>query len=356
MSSWEEIADQIAPLGAPVPGLATGANRKRRKTGDASGAIGEILGAERFLESPRLPSHALPDDAWNGSEVTGASGPFYLIDQPTTFFDPQSADLRARLEGALNNPVSRWLEGLSPEDLLFCDIETTGLSSAEPLFLIGTMRFIEGKARLQLFLARHPNEEKAILEAFGGGVRAKTLVTFNGKSFDWPFIEGRATRNLVRLPKPAGHFDLLFAARRRYRSQLPNCRLQTLEAGVCKRGRKGDIPSSRIPRPILRFSRYGRCARRRRIVTRAGDISLRLGRANDGRADLLHERRLGRRLMARRVAEQRLQEAKRSLVGAQFGVTAGIVQEEAPGSLILTPCPQKRQRSSKNSTNAAWKI
>ena len=40
---------------------------------------------------------------------------------------------------------------------------------------------------------------------------------------------------------------MLFAARRRYRSQLPNCRLQTLEAGVCKRGRKGDIPSSRIP-------------------------------------------------------------------------------------------------------------
>ena len=246
MSSWEEIADKVVPNMAPAPGLATGAGR-RRKTGDLSGAIGGALGAERFLEPPTLRKDALPDEAWNGAEMWGASGAFYLIDQPTTFFDDQSADLPARLTNALKKPPSSWLDGLAPEDLLFCDIETTGLSSAEPLFLIGTMRFVEGEARLQLYLARHPNEEKAILEAFGAHLRAKTLVTFNGKSFDWPFIEGRATRNLVRLPKPAGHYDLLYSARRRYRSELPNCRLQTLEAGVCKRGRRGDIPSGRIP-------------------------------------------------------------------------------------------------------------
>ena len=246
MSSWEEIADQVAPNGAPAPGLATGAQRKR-KTGDLSGAIGGALGAQRFLEPPALRLDALPDEAWNGAEMWGASGAFYQIDQPTTFFDPQSNGLRARLENALKNPPSSWLDGLAPEDLLFCDIETTGLSSAEPLFLIGTMRFIEGDARLQLYLARHPNEEKAILEAFGAHLRAKTLVTFNGKSFDWPFIEGRANRNLVRLPKPTGHYDLIYSARRRYRGELPNCKLQTLEAGVCKRGRRGDIPSSRIP-------------------------------------------------------------------------------------------------------------
>ena len=246
MSSWEEIADQVVPNGAPVPGLATGANRKR-KTGDLSGAIGGALGAQRFLEPPALRRDASPDEAWNGAEMSGKSGAFYCVDQPTTFFDDQSHGLRARLENALKNPPSSFLEGLAPEDLLFCDIETTGLSSAEPLFLIGTMRFIEGEARLQLFLARHPNEEKAILEAFGAHLRAKTLVTFNGKSFDWPFIEGRANRNLVRLPKPQSQYDLIYSARRRYKSELPNCRLQTLEAGICKRGRRGDIPSSRIP-------------------------------------------------------------------------------------------------------------
>ena len=246
MSSWEEIADQVVPSGAPAPGLATGPQR-RRKTGDTSGALGAALGAQRFLEPPALRHDATPNEAWRGIEMTGGSGPFYLIDQPTTFYDDQSAGLRARLERALKNPPSHWLDGLSPEDLLFCDIETTGLSSSEPLFLIGTLRFVESEARLQLYLARHPNEEKAILEAFGAQLRAKTLVTFNGKSFDWPFIEGRSNRNLVRLTKPQSHYDLLHTARRRYRSELPNCRLQTLEAGVCKRGRRGDIPSSRIP-------------------------------------------------------------------------------------------------------------
>ena len=252
MSSWEEIADQVVPSGAPAPGLATGANR-RRKTGDVSGAIGHALGAERFLEPPALRHNASPAEAWNGQEMSGTSGPFYLIDQPTEFYDPQSSGLRARLETALKNPPSSWLDGLAPEDLLFCDIETTGLSSSEPLFLIGTLKFIEHQARLQLYLARHPNEEKAIIEAFGAQVRGKTLVTFNGKSFDWPFIEGRANRNLVRLSKPQGHFDLLYTARRRYRSELPNCRLQTLEAGVCKRGRRGDIPSGRIPEQYYDF-------------------------------------------------------------------------------------------------------
>ncbi len=252
MSSWEEIADQVVPNNAPATGLATGASR-RRKTGDLSGAIGGALGAERFLEPPSLRHNALPDEAWNGAEMWGASGAFYQIDQPTTFFDAESGNLRERLENALANPPSQYLEGLSPEDLLFCDIETTGLSSAEPLFLIGTMRFIEGAARLQLYLARTPDEEKAILEAFGAQLRAKTLVTFNGKSFDWPFIEGRANRNLVRLPKWQTHYDLLYSARRRYKGELPNCRLQTLEAGVCKRGRRGDIPSGRIPQQYYDF-------------------------------------------------------------------------------------------------------
>jgi uncharacterized protein YprB with RNaseH-like and TPR domain len=151
------------------------------------------------------------------------------------------------LNRALQNPPSKYLDGLGTNDLLFVDIETTGLSASEPLFLIGTLRFVDEEARLQLYLARDLNEEKAVLTAFGRATRGKTLITFNGKSFDWPFIESRATRNLVKLTPPASHFDMLFAARRRYRSELPNCRLQTLEMGICKRGRKGDIPSSRIP-------------------------------------------------------------------------------------------------------------
>jgi len=201
----------------------------------------------RYLECPRAVPGEGPETVWGGWQESGRDGDYYFIDRAVTAYDEQGALLGQRLERALQNPPSRLLDGLGAGDLIFCDIETTGLSSANPLFLIGTMVFGESGPRLQLYLARDLNEEKAVLSAFGARLRGKTLVTFNGKSFDWPFIESRATRNLVKLPAPQGHFDLLFAARRRWRSQLPNCRLQTLEMGVCGRGRMGDIPSSQIP-------------------------------------------------------------------------------------------------------------
>jgi uncharacterized protein YprB with RNaseH-like and TPR domain len=246
MASWEDIANEIAPTGAPVTGLATGANRGR-KTKIEGGSLAQVLGANRFLECPAVAKTDGPDTIWGGREESNEAGSYYFIDRAIVEYDSQNAGLLSRLQCAMANPPSSFLEGLAPEDLLFCDIETMGLSSSEPLFLIGAMRVVKGELRLQLFLARTLDEEKAAITAFSKIMRGKTLVTFNGKSFDWPFIEGRATRNLVRLPKPAGHFDLIFSARRRYRGQLPNCRLQTLEMGICKRGRKGDIPSSQIP-------------------------------------------------------------------------------------------------------------
>ena len=244
MASWEDIANEIAPKGQETGALATGA---RRGQNAKRGNLGDVFGVSRYLEPAPVQKTDTPDAVWGGREETTSSGNYYFVDRAVTSYDDLAANLSARLNKALDNPPSRWLEGLTPSDLLFCDIETTGLSAANPLFLIGTMRFVEGEPRLQLFLARDFDEEKAVLEAFSKTVRGKTLVTFNGKSFDWPFIEGRARRHRVSLPEPAGHYDLLFSARRRYRSELPNCKLQTLEMGVCKRGRKGDIPSSQIP-------------------------------------------------------------------------------------------------------------
>ena len=251
MSSWEEIANEVAPPGMEPPaGLATGA---RRGKAGKRGNLGEVFGVSRYLECPPASAGDAPETVWNGWEESGRDGAYYFIDRAVTVYDSEGENLGERLQNALKKPPSSWLEGLSLDDLLFCDIETTGLSSANPLFLIGTMVFVDEMPRLQLYLARDLNEEKAVLAAFGAKLRGKTLVTFNGKSFDWPFIEGRATRNLVKLPSPQGHFDLLFAARRRWRSQLPNCRLQTLEMGICGRGRQGDIPSSQIPERYYDF-------------------------------------------------------------------------------------------------------
>jgi uncharacterized protein YprB with RNaseH-like and TPR domain len=51
----------------------------------------------------------------------------------------------------------------------------------------------------------------------------------------------------VRLALPPRHLDLLHLARRRWRDELPDCRLQTLERHVCRRWRSGDVPSDEVP-------------------------------------------------------------------------------------------------------------
>ncbi|RYX83456.1 hypothetical protein EON83_14815 [bacterium] len=244
MASWEDIANEIAPNGQDSGALATGARRGRD---NKRGNLGSVFGVARYLEPAPVQRTDSADAVWGGEQATTAAGNYYYIDRDVTSYDDLAANLSSRLSKALENPPSRWLDGLTPSDLLFCDIETTGLAASNPLFLIGTMQFIGDEPRLQLYLARDFDEEKAVLEAFSKVVAGKTLVTFNGKSFDWPFIEGRARRHKVNMPQPDSHYDLLFSARRRYRTELPNCKLQTLEMGICKRGRKGDIPSSQIP-------------------------------------------------------------------------------------------------------------
>ena len=149
------------------------------------------------------------------------------------------------------------LGGMAPSDLLFVDIETTGLSSSLPLFLVGALEFSAEthEGTLHLFLARDYPEERSLLQAFHTLAAGKSLVTFNGKSFDWPYIEGRSVSHRLRFGKPPEHFDMLHFARRQWKNQLPNCKLQTLELYLCGRNRIDDVAGSEIPRTYHEFVR-----------------------------------------------------------------------------------------------------
>ena len=273
---------------APAPGLATGANR-RRKTGDVSGAIGGALGAERFLEPPALRRDALPDEAWNGAEMWGASGAFYLIDQPTTFFDPQSADLPARLENALKKTAVELARRFSTRRFVV-------LRHRNDRFVVGRTAVSDrhheirrGRGAFAVVSGAPSQRRKSDIRSVRRASARQNSGHFQRQIVRLALHRGAApTANLVRLPKPAGHYDLLYSARRRYRSELPNCRLQTLEAGICKRGRRGDIPSGRIPDQYYDFLDPIPRAQHRRATFSAGDISLRPGRVNHGRTDLLY--------------------------------------------------------------------
>jgi uncharacterized protein YprB with RNaseH-like and TPR domain len=210
--------------------------------------------APTVVSPPPVPSSASLDEALHGVECENWGGAFYRITRRAPEFDPVFENVCERLEEPAQIIAHRTKTNCCAGDLLFMDIETTGLSSGSPLFLIGTLRAKDGHALIELFLARGYGEEKAAIKGFLEINEGKTLVTFNGKSFDWPYIEGRALRYRLPVSKPRAHFDLLHHARRRWRPLVPNCRLQTLEHFLCNRKRDGDIPSSQIPMQYRDFA------------------------------------------------------------------------------------------------------
>ena len=130
---------------------------------------------------------------------------------------------------------------------LFLDLETGGLASS-PVFLAGTMHWNGEDFVVRQYFARHYGEEAALLRAVAEAARGfEYLVTFNGKSYDAPFLTGRGVVHGVRLALPARHVDLLHPARRLWKGRLPDCRLTTLELHVCRRRRSGDVPGEEVP-------------------------------------------------------------------------------------------------------------
>lgn len=259
-SLWEDIANEVTSAQAGRNrGLATGAMR-----GASVGSAQTEVSAPRWLPSPAVPRAILcppfaPDtplhEALQGEEKQcDVHGTHYLVSRHAKDYDQAFADLSRRLNRVLESESFPVLSGASVEDLLFVDIETTGLSSSVPLFLVGALR-LDGEPRLDLFLARDLPEERALLAAFARLAEGKTLVTFNGKSFDWPYIEGRSRAHRLTPAKPRAHFDLLHHARRHWKHSLPDCKLQTLELYLCGRTRVDDVAGREIPRTYHEFAR-----------------------------------------------------------------------------------------------------
>ena len=148
---------------------------------------------------------------------------------------------------------------------VFFDLETTGLSGGAGTlaFLVGCGWFEQDGsfATRQFLLARHA-DERTLLEAVAAELaRAGALVSFNGKSFDAPLLEGRYLFH--RLPwrgRELPHVDVLHPARRFWKEGSDGCSLQALEKQLIGLRRKGDIPGFEIPALYFRFVRGGHAA------------------------------------------------------------------------------------------------
>ncbi len=173
-----------------------------------------------------------------------------------------SSDFAQRLldpESTLCGWLARLCDGLipEPEDFVFFDLETTGLRST-PLFLVGAMVWEDDQFAIHQYFARDLTEEAAAIALYDLLARErKVLVSFNGKSFDQPFVESRGRTLCVDTPRPPVHIDLLHLGRRMWANQVPNCKLQTLERHILQRPRdeSDDIPSRLIPQAYKKFTR-----------------------------------------------------------------------------------------------------
>jgi uncharacterized protein YprB with RNaseH-like and TPR domain len=160
------------------------------------------------------------------------------------------------MQAALGDP-SKWL---------FLDTETTGLAGGTGTyaFLIGLAWWDAGALQVEQFFMRDFGEEHAILHEVAARIAERpVLVTFNGKSFDWPLLENRFTMTRsIAVPRLAAHVDLLHPARALWKLRLGSVRLVELERHVLDAARLGwhrqdDVLAALIPQHYFDYLRGG---------------------------------------------------------------------------------------------------
>ncbi|HXJ12174.1 MAG TPA: ribonuclease H-like domain-containing protein [Candidatus Limnocylindrales bacterium] len=164
----------------------------------------------------------------------------------------QTQDSRAALE--------------NPEKWLFLDTETTGLAGGTGTyaFLVGLAWWDAGGLQVEQLFLRDFSEEHSLLHELASRLAERpVLVTFNGKSFDWPLLENRFTMTrAIKVPPLAAHLDLLHPARALWKLRLGSVRLVELERHVLDAARLGwhrgdDVASALIPQFYFDFLRGG---------------------------------------------------------------------------------------------------
>jgi uncharacterized protein YprB with RNaseH-like and TPR domain len=220
------------------------------------------------VEEPRGTSPDVPPGSARLAEILGASvkcnrsGEYLSLrkwflesigdEPPQGRFD--AAALRLLAPGAPDDITD-------PQQWLFLDTETTGLAGGTGTypFMVGIAWWDAGGLEVEQFFMREHSEEHSVLVALAERIaERRVLVTFNGKSFDWPLLETRyrMTRT-IRPPRLRAHLDFLHPARNLWRSRLGSARLQDLEKHVLGWNRGPDVMSELIPSIYFDFLRGG---------------------------------------------------------------------------------------------------
>lgn len=163
---------------------------------------------------------------------------------------------RERLAAIARDPDFATLE---PEQCLFLDTETTGLSggAGTVVFNYG-LAFFEGERLVleQLFL-RDFGEEPAMLHHVARRLAEHPVpVTYVGKSYDRHRIAARLAVHRISAPVLTDrHLDLYHVVRREHGKQWPDSRLRTAEQRLLGLHRDCDLPGSEAPAAFLDWIR-----------------------------------------------------------------------------------------------------
>ena len=194
-----------------------------------SNSFGDHLGLRRWFSEP-ISTDATPD-----REFDVAALRLLLPDAPAAVTDP-----------------AQWL---------FLDTETTGLAGGTGTypFMVGIAWWDAGGLEIEQFFMREQSEEHSLLAALSERIAERpVLVTFNGKSFDWPLLETRyRMTRVIRTPALRAHLDFLHPARNLWRLRLGSVRLAELEKHVLGFHRGADLVSELIPQMYFDYLRGG---------------------------------------------------------------------------------------------------
>ncbi len=152
---------------------------------------------------------------------------------------------------------------IDPLKLIYFDTETTGLSGGTGTipFMLG-LGYIDGDSfEVKIFVLNNPSKEGLFLEEID--LFLKTLdisgvVTYNGKSFDYPLMETRYVLNRKRFPlQDYHHLDFLSPARVIWKNTYESRKLGYLGDILLNISRADDIDGSFIPSLYFEYLRTG---------------------------------------------------------------------------------------------------
>jgi uncharacterized protein YprB with RNaseH-like and TPR domain len=226
-------------------------------------APAETTAYPTLLGADGISSHTVRPDVERLAQVLGATtktnqcGEFLSVRcwcaQPPSF-SPDPRALKLLLPEAPE-------EIADPGEWLFLDTETTGLSGGSGTypFLVGLAWWEGGGLEIEQLFMREYSEERSLLFALRERIAGHpVVVTFNGKSFDWPLLETRYRMSRkISVPTPRAHVDFLHPARNLWRLRLGSARLSELERHVLGWDRGADLLSGLIPKIYFDYLRGG---------------------------------------------------------------------------------------------------